>query len=75
VVVSIEPEDEGLVERLVELVARHKGRNQLYLQVLGADGMLRRVRAGSQHKVSVSEGLAKELEALLGPGRTRLAKL
>jgi hypothetical protein len=33
------------------------------------------VRAGSQHKVSVSEGLAKELEALLGPGRTRLAKL
>ena len=75
VVVSLEPEDEGLVERLVELVGRHKGRNQLYLQVLGTDGMLRRVRAGSQHKVSVSEGLAKELEALLGPGRTRLAKL
>ena len=68
VVVSLTPEDDGLLERLSALVERHKGKNQLYLQVEGSDGHVRRVRAGSQHKVAVSEGFAKELESLLGPG-------
>ncbi len=75
VVVSLTPEDDGLLERLSALVERHKGKNQLYLQVEGGDGHVRRVRAGSQHKVAVSEGFAKELESLLGPGRTRLARI
>jgi DNA polymerase-3 subunit alpha len=75
VVVRIEPEDEHLLADLRRIVAAHRGRSPLYLQVTGQDGRTRRVRAGGELRVAISERFAREVNALLGQGRVRLARL
>jgi hypothetical protein len=55
VLVQIAPEDEGLLAELRALVLKHRGKNAFYLQVVGADGKLRRVRAGHECRVAISE--------------------
>jgi DNA polymerase III subunit alpha len=75
VLVQIAPEDEGLLDDLRKLVLQHKGKNPFYLQVTGKDGKMRRVRAGSDCRVAISEGFARDVDLLLGRGRVRLAKM
>ncbi|MDE0891168.1 MAG: OB-fold nucleic acid binding domain-containing protein, partial [Planctomycetota bacterium] len=72
--VPISPKDSALLPRLQELIQRHPGRQNVFLQVRGDDGSTRRVRAGSQHKVSISEPFAKEIDELLGAGRVSLTR-
>ncbi len=74
VVVTVEPDDEHLLPELRRLVGAHKGRSQLYLQVRGSDGRTRRVRAAGDCRVAISEPFAREVDALLGRGRVRLAR-
>ena len=75
VVVNVAPEDEHLLPDLRRLVDGHKGRAPLYLQVQGQDGRTRRVRAGGDCRVAISERFAQEVDALLGKGRVRLARV
>jgi len=75
VLVQVAPEDEGLLGELRTVFARHKGKNPLYLQVTGADGKLRRVRAGSDCRVAISETFARDIDGLLGRGRVKLARM
>jgi len=75
VLIEIGLHDGERLPRLRELLARFKGRSPLYLAVEGADGRTRRVRAGNELSVAVSSDLAREVEALLGRGRLRLARV
>jgi DNA polymerase-3 subunit alpha len=75
VLVSLLPDDEGQLEPLRALLQKHKGKNPFYLQVTGQDGRLRRVRAGNECRVAISESFAKDIDGLLGSGRVKLAKL
>ena len=68
-------DDEGILPRLVETLAGHRGESPVFLQVRGSDGATRRVRAGRQHSVSISETLASELVGLLGEGRVGLVRI
>ncbi len=74
-VVNVGPEDAGLLPRLKEVLARHKGSRQLFLEVDGLDRRTRRVRAGKDVRVAISAGLAREVDELLGAGRVRLARI
>jgi DNA polymerase III alpha subunit len=74
VLVQVMPEDEALLSELRALVTKHRGKNPFYLQVVGADGKLRRVRAGQDCRVAISESFAKSVDGLLGRGRVRLAR-
>jgi DNA polymerase-3 subunit alpha len=73
--IAVAPEDEPRLDGLRELVARHKGRAPLYLQVAGQDGLTRRVRAGGDCRVAISDAFAREVEELLGRGKLRLARI
>ncbi len=73
--VEIEPEDSERLAVLKEIVARHRGRRPLYLRVRGADGRIRRVRAGSDMNVDINPELAREVDALLGRGRVHLVRV
>jgi hypothetical protein len=64
-----------LLPDLRAVFAKHKGKNALYLQVTGADGKLRRVRAGNECRVAISENFARDIDGLLGRGRVKLARL
>ncbi|MBL8862700.1 MAG: DNA polymerase III subunit alpha [Planctomycetes bacterium] len=75
VVVNVAPEDEHLLPELRRVVDGHKGRAPLYLQVQGLDGRTRRVRAGGDCRVAISERFAQDVDALLGQGRVRLARV
>jgi DNA polymerase-3 subunit alpha len=75
VVVQIEPEDEHLLADLRRVIDGHRGRAPLYLQVQGRDGRTRRVRAGGDCRVAISERFAADVDALLGQGRVRLARV
>jgi DNA polymerase-3 subunit alpha len=66
--------DEACLDELLALLARHRGKHRLFLEVTGADGRTRRVRAGERHGVRLSAELAQEIERLLGAGRARLAR-
>ncbi|MBM3977920.1 MAG: DNA polymerase III subunit alpha [Planctomycetes bacterium] len=72
--IYVTPEDEGQIERLFEVLERHRGGRPLYLQVLGADGRVRPVRADPKLGVGLSAELARDVDALLGRGRMRLAR-
>ena len=47
----------------------------LYLQTTGSDGLSRRVRAGRELNVTISEELAGELVELVGRDRVGLVRL
>ena len=68
-------EDKGLLPRLTEVLGKHRGKQPLYLQVTGDDGCSRRVRAGSDWGVAISNELAVEVDGLLGRGRVRMARI
>jgi hypothetical protein len=72
---SVSREDEGVLERLRTVLAGHRGKSPLYLQVRGTDGSLRRVRAGKEWRVALSEDLARELVGTLGEGRVGLVRV
>lgn len=72
---TLGPEDDGLLTRLLDALGRHKGRSPLFLQVRGTDGAIRRVRAGRQHSVRITEELAVEFTQLLGVGRVSLVRI
>ena len=74
-VVHVEPEDDHLLPQLKSTLQQHKGARPLYLTVRGSDGHVRRVRAGGDLKVSINAELAEEVDALLGRGRVKLARM
>jgi DNA polymerase-3 subunit alpha len=75
VIVHLEPDDSGVLAPLRDTLRKHTGRQPLFFQVRGADGALRRVRAGSDFRVQISPELAEEVDRLLGKGRVRLARI
>jgi hypothetical protein len=75
VVVHLSEEDAHLLEPLRAAVQRHRGKSPLYLHVTGADGKVRRLRAGADHSIAISEPFAREVDQLLGRGRVRLARI
>jgi len=72
---SIDRSDEGLLPRLRQTLGAHRGASPLFLQVRGSDGSTRRVRAGRQLSVAITERLALELTELLGEGRVGLVRV
>jgi len=75
VVVHLGPEDGGALHALRGILSRHAGPRPVFLEVRGIDGTVRRVRAGSDCRVRVSAALAEQVDALLGRGRLRLARM
>ncbi len=75
VVVNVAPEDEHLLPDLRRMLDGHKGRAPFYLQVQGLDGRTRRVRAGGDCRVAISERFAADVDTLLGKGRVHLARV
>ena len=74
ILVQLAPGDSERLPALRETIARHRGKSPLYLQVEGLDGRTRRLRAGSDWGVRISEQFALEVDSLLGRGRVRLAR-
>ena len=74
-VVHLMPADHARIAELSETIGRYKGDNRLFLEIEGADGHKRRVRAGKRHGVRISAELIGELDSLLGPGRVALARM
>jgi DNA polymerase-3 subunit alpha len=74
VVVKIGAEDAELLPGLRAVIEKHRGKSPLYFQVTGEDGTTRRVRAGNDLTVSISETFARELDSVLGAGRVRVAR-
>jgi len=73
--VNVNPADGAQLEGLRETVRQHGGDRPLFLQVEGTDGRLRRVRAGKQLGVTISEDLATQLCELLGTDRVGLVRV
>ncbi len=63
--------DEALIERLRELLQKHRGRTPLYLH-LEADGMQELIEVGEEFFVRLNPELLRELEGLLGEERIKL---
>jgi DNA polymerase-3 subunit alpha len=75
VVVHLSQEDSHLLQPLRDAVQRHRGKSPLFLHVTGSDGKIRRMRAGAEMSISISEPFAREVDRLLGRGRVRLARI
>ena len=75
IVVHLGEEDAHLLPSLRDAVERHRGRSPLYLHVTGSDGKVRRLRAGPEMSIAISEPFAREVDQLLGRGRVRLARI
>ena len=75
IVVALEETDAHLLDELQRTMQRHKGGRPVFLSVRGGDGRVRRVRAGNEWNVTISEPFAREVDALLGKGRVRLARV
>ena len=73
--VMLSPEDQGALRRLMETLGTHRGKSPLFFSVSGNDGVKRRVAAGPQFRVQISEGLARELAELLGHERVGLVRV
>ncbi|MEZ6014023.1 MAG: DNA polymerase III subunit alpha [Planctomycetota bacterium] len=73
--VQVGPEDRERLTQLIETCERHKGQSPLFLQARGHDGLTRRIRAGKERSVQISEELAKELVELMGPDRVGLVRV
>jgi len=73
-VVQLTPADQHRIRDLAAIVAEHRGSSRLFLEVEGADGHRRRVRASERHGVQISGDLARRIDEVLGRGRARLAR-
>jgi DNA polymerase-3 subunit alpha len=73
--VQVGPEDRGVLSQLVAACERHRGPSPLFLQARGSDGLTRRIRAGKERSVKISEELARELVDLLGRDRVGLVRV
>ncbi|MCB9914410.1 MAG: DNA polymerase III subunit alpha [Planctomycetes bacterium] len=73
--IHVGPEDAQALERLGETLQAHRGKQPLYFQVTGDDGHSRRVRAGNGWTVAISNDLATQVDAILGRGRVRMARV
>lgn len=73
--INLGPEDSGLLGDLKQAIQSHKGKQPVYFQVTGSDGLSRRVRAGNEWAVSITNDLAMEVDRILGHGRVHMAKL
>ena len=74
-VVQLEPTDRERLGGLQAALSAHPGKNPVFFLVAGEDGYLRRVRAGKDLRVKISAELAESVDALLGRGRVRLARI
>ena len=68
-------DDHDKIDEFQKLINSNRGGNRLFLEIEGADGQRRRVRADERHSVQISAPLAQGLEELLGKGRARLARV
>jgi DNA polymerase-3 subunit alpha len=75
IIVHVAEDDAHLLEPLRDVIRRHRGRSPLYLHVTGSDGRVRRMRAGPEMSVAISEPFAREVDQILGRGRVRLARI
>jgi DNA polymerase-3 subunit alpha len=75
IVVHIGQEDVHLLQPLRDVVQRHRGKSPLFLHVTGGDGKVRRMRAGADMNIAISEPFAREVDRILGRGRVRLARI
>ncbi len=73
--IMLSPTDAENLPRLREVLAGHRGKSPLYLSVSGTDGVKRRVVAGPQYRIQISEQLARELAELLGHERVGLVRV
>jgi len=73
--IRLGPEDTDHLSGLNQILTQHPGARQVYFEVQGADGYLRRVRAGSERRVHINAQLANGVGALLGDGKVRLARI
>ncbi|MFT5688905.1 MAG: DNA polymerase-3 subunit alpha, partial [Planctomycetota bacterium] len=74
-VIQLQAHDHDKVSELSTILSASSGNNRLFLEIEGADGHLRRVRAGERHRVKITAELAQGVERLLGPGRARLGRV
>jgi len=75
VVIQLGPEDKGVLAALEASIKANRGKQPLYFLVRGDDGHSRRIRAGTEWTVAISDSFAREVDGLLGRGRVRLARV
>ena len=68
------PSDAQLLPELRTCLAANGGNCPVYLQVTGDDGRSRRIRAGREYQVSLSDAMAEELVRLVGRERVCLTR-
>lgn len=73
--IRLTPADRERLPALVETCERHRGESPLFFQVLGDDGMTRRVRAGRKFRVAFTEEFAGEITELLGHDRVGVVRV
>ena len=71
----VDPADAGKLDTLKGICDERKGESPLFLQVMGDDGLTRRVRAGRDRSVAITEELASELCELLGHDRVGIVRI
>ncbi|HIG10662.1 MAG TPA: DNA polymerase III subunit alpha [Planctomycetes bacterium] len=74
-VIHLTPADADNLGALKTALEEHRGKQRVYFQVTGDDGNSRRVRAGAEWTVAISQDLARTVDRVLGPGRTGLARV
>ena len=73
--INLGPEDEGMLPRLNEVLSTHRGQQPLFFRVRGSDGASRRIRAGNDYRVAITNELAVSVHDLLGAGRVHMARV
>ena len=74
-VVHLGPQDHDKIDDLAQIMGKNRGKNRLFLEIEGVDGVRRRVRTNERHRVQISAELAQELDRLLGRGKAKLARI
>ncbi len=71
----VDPKDRPKLALIKETCERHKGQNPLFLQTEGDDGLTRRIRAGRDKGITITEELANELCEILGHDRVGIVRV
>jgi DNA polymerase-3 subunit alpha len=71
----VDPRDRKKLAEIKETCERHKGQNPLFLQTEGDDGLTRRIRAGREKGITITEELANELCEILGHDRVGIVRV
>ncbi|MGK0484128.1 MAG: DNA polymerase-3 subunit alpha, partial [Planctomycetota bacterium] len=71
----VDPKDRAKLAVIKETCDRHKGQNPLFLQTEGDDGLTRRIRAGREKGIMITEELANELCEILGHDRVGIVRV